>query len=121
MPLTRVVASARMRGRNFDPEADLIVRKLELANALNALAKESNLTLTHMAMAFALEHPMVTSAIIGPRTHEQLEDLLTCADLRLDSALIDRIDDLVPPGTSVNGFDVTSRPVGLRKPARRRA
>jgi aryl-alcohol dehydrogenase-like predicted oxidoreductase len=117
---TRVVASARMRGRAFDPEAELIQRKLALANALNGLAKEAGHSLTHMALAFTLEHPVVTSAIIGPRTYEQLEDLLAGADLRLDPALIDRIDDLVPPGTSVNGFDITSRPLGMRKPARRR-
>ena len=92
-----------------------------LANALLQLAKEAGIPMAHMAMGFVLEHPGVTSAIIGPRTHEQLEDLLACADLRLDAALLDRIDALVPPGTNVNPIDVTSRPSGLRKSARRRA
>jgi aryl-alcohol dehydrogenase-like predicted oxidoreductase len=117
---SRVVLGARRRSGKFDPESELIRQKLELANALNALAQEAGLSLTHMAMAFVLEHPVVTSAIIGPRTHAQLEDLLACADLQLDPGLIDRIDALVPPGTNVNGIDLTSRPSGMRKPARRR-
>jgi aryl-alcohol dehydrogenase (NADP+) len=117
---SRVALGARRRTGKFDPESDFILRKLELANALNGLAKEAGLSLTHMSMAFVLEHPVVTSAIIGPRTYAQLEDLLACADLRLDPALIDRIDALVPPGTSVNGIDLSSRPAGMRKAARRR-
>jgi aryl-alcohol dehydrogenase-like predicted oxidoreductase len=117
---SRIVAIVRRRGGSFDPESELVVKKLELANALNALAKAAGMSLAHMAMGFVLEHPAVTSAIIGPRTYEQLEDLLACADLRLDGGLLDRIDKLVPPGTNVNPFDVTSRPAGLRKPGRRR-
>jgi aryl-alcohol dehydrogenase (NADP+) len=116
---SRVVAMARMRG-TFNPEGELIQKKLELANALNGIAKEASISLTHLSMGFVMEHPGVTSAIIGPRTYEQLEDLLACADLRLAPAVIDRIDKLVPPGTNVNPIDVTSRPAGLRKPARRR-
>jgi aryl-alcohol dehydrogenase-like predicted oxidoreductase len=118
---SRVALAARRRGGKLDPESELIRNKLELANALNVLAKEAGMSLTHMSIAFVLEHPAVTSAIIGPRTYEQLEDLLACADLRLDGGLVDRIDRLVPPGTSVNGIDLTSRPSGMRKAARRRA
>ncbi|MNC93147.1 hypothetical protein D3C83_97110 [compost metagenome] len=72
-------------------------------------------------MAFVLEHPGITSAIIGPRTFEQLEDLLACADVRLDASVLDRIDKLVPPGTSINGIDGNARPAGMSKSARRRA
>jgi aryl-alcohol dehydrogenase-like predicted oxidoreductase len=119
---SRVVMAARMRGRGqFDPEADIIKQKLELANALNGIAKEAGIPFTHLSMAFVLEHPAVTSAIIGPRTYEQLEDLLACADVRLDTAVLDRIDKLVPPGTSINGIDGNARPAGMSKSARRRA
>jgi aryl-alcohol dehydrogenase (NADP+) len=117
---SRVVLTARRRGGSFSPESPLILQKLELANALNGLALEAGLSLAHMAMAFVLEHPGLTAAIIGPRTYDQLEDLLACADLKLDSAVLDRIDDIAPPGTNVNGIDLTSRPAGLRKPSRRR-
>jgi aryl-alcohol dehydrogenase (NADP+) len=118
---SRVALGARRRTGKFDPQSEFITNKLRLANALDGLAREAGMSLTHMSMAFALEHPVVTSAIIGPRTYEQLEDLLGCADLRLDPALIDKIDGLVPPGTSVNGIDLSSRPMGMRKAARRRA
>ena len=117
---SRVALAAARRGRKLDPESDLIRDKLALANALLGLAREHGHSLAHMAMGFVLEHPAVTSAIIGPRTFEQLEDLIKCADLRLSPALLDAIDKLVPPGTNVNPIDVTSRPAGLGKAHRRR-
>ena len=114
---------ARRVGSQFEDERQRAVheQRIESVEELLKVTADAGITITHLAIAFVLEHPVVTSAIIGPRTYEQLEDLLSCADLRLDPALIDRIDDLVPPGTSVNGFDITSRPVGMRKPARRRS
>ena len=73
-------------------------RKLEAADALAQLAEEAGMTLIHMAIAFVINHPAVTAAIIGPRTGEQLESQLGAADVRLDPALLDRIDEIVPPG-----------------------
>ena len=116
----RVVRAAARGGGSFDPEAELVQRKLALAVALKQLADEAGLKMSHMAIAFTLEHPGVTSAIIGPRTHEQLDDLLEGADVRLDKALMDRIDKLVPPGTNINPMNATARPQGLQKPNRRR-
>ena len=118
---TRIAALARMRGKGFDPASELNLRKFQLVDALAKLAADSGLSLTHLALAFTLEHPAVTAAIIGPRTREQLDDLLASVDLRLDSEILDRIDALVPPGTSVNGIDPTSRPRGLGRRFRRRS
>ena len=94
--------------------------KLRLVEALAGVAEEAGMPLTHLAIAFTLEHPAVTSTIIGPRTKQQLEGLLECADVRLDKAVMDRIDKLVPPGTSVNGLNMTARPAGIGKEHRRR-
>ena len=73
------------------------------------VADKASISLTHMAIAFTLAHPAVTSTIIGPRTREQLDDLLGAADVRLDAETLDAIDELVPPGTIVDeedrGFD----------------
>ena len=66
-----------------------------------------------------LEHPHVTSAIIGPRTMEQLDDALAGADVRLDEATLDAIDEIVPPGTDISGGDPW-QPPGLAKDYRRR-
>ena len=71
-------------------------------------------------MAFVLEHPAVTSAIIGPRTMEQLTDVLAGADVRLDDDVLDRIDELVPPGTNVNVADTGWNPASLKRSQRRR-
>jgi aryl-alcohol dehydrogenase-like predicted oxidoreductase len=72
-------------------------------------------------MAWVLEHPAVTSAIIGPRTMDQLTDLVAGADVRLDGEILDRIDELVPPGTNVNEADAGWTPPALAKHRRRRA
>jgi aryl-alcohol dehydrogenase-like predicted oxidoreductase len=118
---SRIVQFSKMRGGGFDAESETNRLKFQLVEELTKLADEHSIPLPHLALAFTLEHPAVTSTIIGPRTHEQLDDLLSCVDLRLDAAALDRIDRLVPPGTSVNGIDKTSRPSGLSKRSRRRA
>src|ERR1700730_11811988 len=79
--------------------------KLELVEDLDKLATEAGMTMTHLALAWVLEHPAVTSAIIGPRKMEQLEGNLGAEEIKLDSAILDRIDELVPPGTNVNPSD----------------
>jgi hypothetical protein len=66
--------------------------------------------MTHLAMAFAIAHPGVTSAILGPRTMEQLDDLLAGADVTLDDEVLDRIDEIAPPGTDAGSNDVAYTP-----------
>jgi aryl-alcohol dehydrogenase-like predicted oxidoreductase len=73
-----------------------------------------------MALAFVLEHPAVTAAIIGPRTMEQLESQLGAQEVELDAELLDRIDEIVPPGTTLNPFDAGYTPPSLQPGARRR-
>ena len=80
-------------------------RKLEIVNELAALAKDAGLSLIDMALAFVLEHPAISSAIIGPRTMEQLESQLSAPSVRLDTGVLDQIDEIVPPGTNVNAAD----------------
>jgi aryl-alcohol dehydrogenase-like predicted oxidoreductase len=116
----RVTTSAANHGVAFDPDAKIVQTKLELLEGLNEIAKESDISLAHMAVAFSLEHPAVTSAIIGPRTMEQMDDLLSSADMRLSSEILNRIDALVPPGSSINGISPTAIPTGILKENRRR-
>ena len=95
-------------------------RKLELTERLAVLAEESGLTLIEMALAFVIRHPGVTSAIIGPRTMDHLESQLGAAGVRLSDDVLDRIDEIVPPGTTVNPADAGYRPPELDNPALRR-
>ncbi|MEV4568058.1 aldo/keto reductase [Nonomuraea sp. NPDC049419] len=88
-------------------------RKLDAVERLIPLAEEAGLSLTHLAMAFAIAHPGVSSAIIGPRTMEQLDDLLAGASVTLDDDLLDRIDEIVPPGTDLGPIDVAHPPPAL--------
>ena len=74
--------------------------KLDKADALGQLADEAGITLIEMAIAFVIRHPAVTSAIIGPRTIEHLESQLAAADVVLSDDVLDRIDEIVPPGTT---------------------
>jgi aryl-alcohol dehydrogenase-like predicted oxidoreductase len=94
--------------------------KLEAADALGKLADDAGISLIDMALAFVIRHPAVTSAIIGPRTMEQLESQLGAADVVLDDALLDRIDEIVPPGTNINPADAGWTNPALAPEARRR-
>jgi aryl-alcohol dehydrogenase-like predicted oxidoreductase len=95
-------------------------RKLEAADALGRLADEAGMTLIQMAIAFVINHPAVTAAIIGPRTIEQLESQLGAEEVVLDDALLDRIDEIVAPGTNLNVADAGWQNPALRPEARRR-
>jgi aryl-alcohol dehydrogenase-like predicted oxidoreductase len=94
--------------------------KLEAADALGRLADEVGMSLIDMALAFVIRHPAVTAAIIGPRTMEQLESQLGAADVVLDDAVLDRIDEIVAPGTTVNPADAGWTNPALAPAARRR-
>jgi aryl-alcohol dehydrogenase-like predicted oxidoreductase len=101
--------------------------RLDVVEQLVPLAEKASLSLTHLAMAFAIAHPGVTAAIIGPRTMAHLDDLLAGAEVRLDNEILDQIDAIVPPGTDVGVLDMAYQPpaileVGLRRrPAGERA
>ena len=95
-------------------------RRLDAVEQLIPLAEEAGLPMTHLAMAFAIAHPGVTSAIIGPRTMEQLDDLLAGVDVTLTDDILDRIDEIVPPGTDVGTLDQAYVPAPLLHPALRR-
>jgi aryl-alcohol dehydrogenase-like predicted oxidoreductase len=94
--------------------------KLEAADALGRLADETGVTLVELALAFVIRHPAVTAAIIGPRTMDQLESQLGAADVVLDAAVLDRIDEIVAPGTNVNPADAGWTNPALEPAARRR-
>jgi aryl-alcohol dehydrogenase-like predicted oxidoreductase len=95
-------------------------RKLDAADALGKLADEAGMTLIQMALAFVINHPAVTAAIIGPRTMEQLESQLGAEEIVLDAGLLDRIDEIVPPGTNLNQVDAGWQNPALEPGARRR-
>jgi aryl-alcohol dehydrogenase-like predicted oxidoreductase len=79
--------------------------KLDAADALGALADDAGLTLVQLAVAFAVRHPAVTSAIIGPRTMEHLDGYLAADGITLSDGVLDRIDEIVGPGVTVNVAD----------------
>src|ERR1700712_3878173 len=95
-------------------------RKLEIVENLAQLAEQEGMTLIDLAIAFVLNHPAVTAAIIGPRTMEQLESQLTGADVTLSTEILDRIDELVAPGVTVNSDDNSYGGAELAAAARRR-
>jgi len=111
--------AARIPGR-YDLSLPANQVKLEAVTKLATLAAENSLTLIDMAIAFVLEHPAVSSAIIGPRTMDQLESQLGSSDVRLSREIMDAIDAIVPPGTNVNNEDAGWTPPSLTTPRRRR-
>jgi aryl-alcohol dehydrogenase-like predicted oxidoreductase len=95
-------------------------RKLEAADALAGVAEEAGITMIEMALAFVIRHPAVTAAIVGPRTMEQLESQLTAVDVDLSDEVLDRIDEIVPPGVNLNPADGGWANPALEPAARRR-
>ena len=95
-------------------------RKLDVVEQLIPLAAEAGLKLTHLAMAFAITHPGVTSAIVGPRTMEHLQDTLAGLEVTLDDDILDRIDEIAPPGTDAGPNDVAYNPPSITQTSLRR-
>lgn len=111
---------AQMMPGRFDLSVPANQAKLEAVEALALLAEEAGLSLIHVALAFVLAHPAVTAPIIGPRTLEQLESQLGAADVTLSADVLDRIDEIVPPGTTISAGDGIYSSLALSEPARRR-
>jgi aryl-alcohol dehydrogenase-like predicted oxidoreductase len=95
-------------------------QRLDAVEKLIPLAAEAGMPMTHLAMAFAIAHPGVTSAIIGPRTMEQLDDLLAGFDVALTDEILDRIDEIVPPGSDAGRLDQRYVPPALQSLGLRR-
>jgi aryl-alcohol dehydrogenase-like predicted oxidoreductase len=95
-------------------------RRLDAVEQLIPVADAAGLKLTHLAMAFAIAHPAVTSAIIGPRTMEHLDDALAGADVVLGDDVLDQLDKILPPGTDVGRLDMDYDPPAILDPTLRR-
>jgi aryl-alcohol dehydrogenase (NADP+) len=95
-------------------------RRLDTVEKLIPLAAEAGLSMTHLAMAFTIAHPSVTSALIGVRTMDHLDGLLTGLDVTLTDDILDRIDEIVPPGTDIGTLDQAFQPPALANPGLRR-
>jgi aryl-alcohol dehydrogenase-like predicted oxidoreductase len=113
-------ASAARPNARFDMSSQANQRKLEIVEELARLAEQGDMTLITMAIAFVLNHPGVTSAIVGPRTMEQLESYVPAVDLTLPADILDRIDELVAPGVTLNPDDNSYGDHELKPAARRR-
>jgi aryl-alcohol dehydrogenase-like predicted oxidoreductase len=104
----------------FDLSQPLNQRKLDAVEQLAQLAEHAGITLIQLAIAFVLNHPAITAAIIGPRTMEQFGGQFAAADVVLDDAVLDRIDEIVSPGVTVNPVDNSFDNPALHAAARRR-
>ena len=107
-PLAKGMLTGRIRkGQQTDLRRAAILTsfsdeaRLDAVEQIIPVAEQAGLRMTHLAMAFAIAHPGVTSALIGPRTMEQLDDLLAGIDVTLSDDILDRIDEIVPPGVDV--------------------
>lgn len=123
VPGAEVEPSRRAQGKNgarHDPELSANRTKREAAEQLAELAAEAGIPLVHLALAFVLEHPAISSVIIGPRTLEHLTSQLGATEVRLSADVLDRIDQIVPPGVTLNAADAGYQPQSLTDPTQRR-
>lgn len=112
--------SAARPGARFDMTSPANQRKLDIVEELAVLAADHGMSLIEMAIAFVINHPAVTSAIVGPRTMGQLEAYLPAAEITLSGDVLDRIDQLVAPGVTINPDDNSYGAHELTPAARRR-
>ena len=129
-PLAKGLLTGKYRkGRNqpdtlrakYFPKMMSDERSLDVIEQLIPAAESVGLSLTHMAIAFVLAHPLITSAIIGPRTMEQFDDLLAGAGVKLDDATLDRIDEIVPPAVDIAPLETSAYiPPAIKEVALRR-
>ncbi|MET8340883.1 aldo/keto reductase [Streptosporangium canum] len=119
-PIDLTTGRAALTPARFDPALPVNVAKLNIVEQLMEVADGIGCSLPDLAVAFTVAHPGVTSVIVGPRTMNQLEALLKGASLTLDDATLDRIDEIVPPGTNTYPPDGAWRPPALADTARRR-
>jgi aryl-alcohol dehydrogenase-like predicted oxidoreductase len=119
VPVPSVQRRRRLSHR-YDLSLEVNQRKLDIVEELAILAEQAGITLVQLALAFVMRLPAITAPIIGPRTMEHLESQLAAADVVLDDALLDRIDELVPPGTNIDPDDAGFANPSLEPAARRR-
>lgn len=112
--------SAARPSARFDMSTPANQRKLDIVEGLALLAEDAGMSLIELAIAFVINHPGVTSAIVGPRTMEQLESYLPAAEVTLSTDVLDRIDELVAPGVTINPDDNSYGAHELLAAARRR-
>jgi aryl-alcohol dehydrogenase-like predicted oxidoreductase len=112
-------ARQRLAAR-FDMSLPENQRKLEAVQALAKVADDAGLSMIELAIGFVVNHPAVTSAIIGPRTMEQLDSQLPAAEVTLDAATLDRIDGIIKPGVNLNPADTSYGDYILQPALRRR-
>jgi aryl-alcohol dehydrogenase-like predicted oxidoreductase len=96
---------AALEARVFDLNSPGNQAKLQAVSQLRTLGGTAGIPLPHLAVAFARSHPAVTAVLIGPRTMQQLDDLIKGTDVTLTDDMLDRIDEIVPPGTELNAAD----------------
>jgi aryl-alcohol dehydrogenase-like predicted oxidoreductase len=112
-------ARQRLAAR-FDMSLPENQRKLAAVEQLQQVADDAGLSMIELAIAFVVNHPAVTSAIIGPRTMEQLESQIPAAEVTLDASVLDRIDEIVRPGVNLNPADTSYGDHVLQSALRRR-
>ncbi|HEU4946818.1 MAG TPA: aldo/keto reductase [Kribbella sp.] len=119
-PIDLTTGRASLTPARFDPSIPENAAKLDAVEKLVEVATDLGCSLPDLAVAFTVAHPAVTSVITGPRTMEQLDGLLKGASLTLDDPTLDRIDEIVPPGTNLYNPDGAWRPPVLTDPVQRR-
>src|SRR3954452_2460224 len=112
-------ARQRLAAR-FDMSLPENQRKLEAVEQLRKVADDAGLSMIELAIAFVVNHPGVTSAIIGPRTMEPLDSPLPAADVALDAATLAHTDEIAGPGVTINPADTSYGEQVLAPELRRR-
>ena len=73
------------RSRNPEFQEPKLSKNLELAERLDAVGKRHGRNAGEVAIAWTLQHPAVTGAIVGARNAKQVEGIIGAAEIELSS------------------------------------
>ncbi|NKB68132.1 MAG: aldo/keto reductase [Candidatus Latescibacteria bacterium] len=124
-PLARGVLTGKYLPGSSPPEGSRAARgdarikvtelreeSFELAQKLAGLADQCGVGLADFALNWVLANPIITSAIIGPRTMEQYESSWAALGWEMSAEIQAQVDGLVPPGEHTGwGFNDPKYPV----------
>lgn len=111
---TRPAEARLTAGVSANSKEHALGRAFDMVELLETLSQEKNIPAGQIALAWCLQQPGVTSAIIGPRTLEQLEDNMAALDVKLNEEDFQRIDAVNPPGEMIVDYFRANRAVRAR-------
>ena len=106
--LNQQAAEGRYARRKLDQDKIFTTPALEAVERLVVVAEKKGITLAELSLAWLMQAPGVTAAILGARSVDYLRSGVKAAAVELTEEELAQIDEIVPPGTHVSNYYETN-------------